>query len=163
MSKSRGSTPPTDATDYEVGYGRPPQGTRFQPGRSGNPRCRPRKPKTVGALLQQGLSRRVEIKENGCTRRRSAEEIVVMQLINKAAKGELGATKLLFYLKKLYEDSPEDHLDPVDLQADKELLDAFLARQKVGEAVPEAPVEQNCKERAQAPADDVAERGGEDE
>src|SRR5439155_2145375 len=32
---------PADA-DYEVGYGRPPKPSRFQKGRSGNPRGRPR-------------------------------------------------------------------------------------------------------------------------
>ncbi|MBV1704246.1 MAG: hypothetical protein KGQ28_05510 [Hyphomicrobiales bacterium] len=34
--------PPGPAPGYEVGYGRPPHATRFQPGRSGNPAGRPR-------------------------------------------------------------------------------------------------------------------------
>ena len=32
----------TQARQYEVGYGKPPQATRFQPGKSGNPKGRPK-------------------------------------------------------------------------------------------------------------------------
>jgi hypothetical protein len=34
--------PPSTHLDYEVGYGKPPVATRFEHGRSGNPRGRPR-------------------------------------------------------------------------------------------------------------------------
>jgi len=34
--------PPSEATAYEVGYGKPPMGSRFAPGQSGNPRGRPK-------------------------------------------------------------------------------------------------------------------------
>lgn len=94
--------PPSQPPDYEVGYGRPPKSTRFQPGRSGNPRGRPRKQDTVGALLQRVLSRRVKIQENGVTRSRSVKEIALTQLANKAAKGDLRAMKLLFDLMDRY-------------------------------------------------------------
>ena len=87
---------PSQPPDYKVGYGRPPESTRFQPGRSGNPSGRPRKQKTAGALLQQALSRRVRIQENGVTKWLSVKEIALTQLVNKAAKGDLRATKLLF-------------------------------------------------------------------
>jgi hypothetical protein len=99
MSKSRR---PPQTTDYEVGYGRPPKNTRFQPGRSGNPRGRPRKQETVSALLQQALSRRVKIQENGVTRWLSIKEIALMQLANKVAKGDLRAFKLLIDLIERY-------------------------------------------------------------
>ena len=33
---------PEEAPTYEVGYGKPPQATRFQPGKSGNPKGRPK-------------------------------------------------------------------------------------------------------------------------
>lgn len=93
---------PSQPPDYEVGYGRPPESTRFQPGRSGNPRGRPRKQMTAGALLQQALSRRVRIQENGVTKSLSVKEIALTQLVNKAAKGDLRAMKLLFDLIERY-------------------------------------------------------------
>jgi hypothetical protein len=91
--------------DYEVGYGRPPKGTRFQPGRSGNPRGRPRNQKTTGALLQQAVSRKIRIQENGVTKYLTTEQVALRQLANKAAKGDLRATKLLFDLKDRYQGS----------------------------------------------------------
>ncbi|CAJ0849416.1 hypothetical protein AMST5_00122 [freshwater sediment metagenome] len=159
MSKSRR---PSQPSGYEVGYGRPPQSTRFQPGCSGNPRGRPRKAKTVGALLQQGLSRRVEISENGRTRSLSAEEIIVKQLINKAAKGDLRAAKMLFDLKDRYQDSPQEHLDPIDLQANQEIIDAFVAKLGAGEPAPDSPAEPEAGRVVAPPAAGAPESDGEE-
>ena len=94
---------PSHPTDYEVGYGRPPESTRFQPGRSGNPKGRPRQQRTVGALLQQALSKKVKIQENGVTKYLTTEQVALMQLANKAAKGDLRAMKLVFDLKDRYQ------------------------------------------------------------
>ena len=41
---------PPPARSYEVGYGKPPQGSRFSPGTSGNPRGRPRGSKNRNKL-----------------------------------------------------------------------------------------------------------------
>jgi hypothetical protein len=105
MGKWRGSS---QSTGYKVGYGRPPESTRFQPGRSGNPKGRPRQQKTTGALLQQALSRRVKIQQNGRTKSLSTEEVALRQLINKAAKGDLRATKMLFDLKDRHQESSRE-------------------------------------------------------
>nr|WP_306262013.1 DUF5681 domain-containing protein [Pararhizobium sp. IMCC21322] len=40
-SKSLGTRLPDNA-DYEVGYAKPPQSSRFKPGMSGNPKGRPK-------------------------------------------------------------------------------------------------------------------------
>lgn len=48
QTKARARRPP--ASDYEVGYGKPPQQTRFKPGQSGNPRGRPKGAKAKPAL-----------------------------------------------------------------------------------------------------------------
>lgn len=93
---------PPQPPDYEVGYGRPPASKRFQPGRSGNPGGRPRKQKTIGALLEQALSKRVRIQENGVTKWLSMKEIALAQLINNAAKGDLRAMKRLISLIERY-------------------------------------------------------------
>ena len=40
-----------EAADYVVGYGRPPKATQFAPGKSGNPRGRPKGSRTLKLLL----------------------------------------------------------------------------------------------------------------
>src|SRR6185437_10919636 len=50
-----------DATDYVVGYGRPPRATQFAAGKSGNPRGRPKGSRTVGAILQDILSQKIAV------------------------------------------------------------------------------------------------------
>jgi hypothetical protein len=44
------------SSPYKVGYGRPPKATQFKPGKSGNPKGRPKGPKSVGAVLQDNPS-----------------------------------------------------------------------------------------------------------
>jgi hypothetical protein len=51
-----------------VGYGRPPAHSRFRPGRSGNPKGRPKGSRSAKALLDQALSAPVTIMEGGAIR-----------------------------------------------------------------------------------------------
>jgi len=51
--------------DYKVGYGRPPIGSRFKKGQSGNPKGRPKHPATIAEALNREFSKMVKIRENG--------------------------------------------------------------------------------------------------
>ena len=86
-SKSRG-----------VGYGSPPRHTRFKPGRSGNPKGRPKGSKNVATLLERALTERVIITENGKRRSISKLEASFKQLVNLAASGDLAAMRQLYTL-----------------------------------------------------------------
>ena len=46
---------PKSLGDYEVGYGRPPTATRFQPGQSGNPKGRAKAARNVKTLAEEAL------------------------------------------------------------------------------------------------------------
>ncbi len=131
---------PPGTKDYVVGYGRPPEATRFQPGRSGNPKGRPRKPKTVAAVIEEALAKRVKVQENGRSRSLSAEQVIVRRLVHDAARGDSRAVRMLFTLRARYGDSPAESIEPRDLEADQEILDAYLKRRDVGqfEQSPEA-------------------------
>lgn len=135
MSKSQRP----EATDYAVGYGRPPRETRFQPGRSGNPTGRPRKRKTVGAVIEEALARRIKVQENGRSRSLSAEEIIVTRLTHNAARGDLRAVKMLYSLRAGYRESPAESIEPSDLQADKDILDAYVKRQNAASEIHRSP------------------------
>lgn len=74
-----------------VGYRKPPQRSRFQPGRSGNPKGRPKGSLNVATVLAKTLREKVMISENGRRRKITKLEAYLKQLVNKAASGDLRA------------------------------------------------------------------------
>src|SRR5260370_33301749 len=81
--------------DYEIGYGRPPVGSRFKKGNNANPRGRPRKSKDLAAMLKRALDTPVVVVEDGARRTLTKREIVIAQLVDKCAGADLRATKIL--------------------------------------------------------------------
>jgi hypothetical protein len=81
--------------DYEVGYGKPPRHTRFDPGRSGNPRGRPRGKKNLSTLLSDALDEPVIVVENGRRRTITKRGAIIKQLVNRSAQADLKATQIL--------------------------------------------------------------------
>jgi hypothetical protein len=94
--------------NYNVGYGRPPLASRFQPGRSGNPAGRPKGSRSLSTVLAAALSERVTVTENGRRRSLTKFEAAAKQLANKAAGGDRHAIKLaldLLHLTELRDDA----------------------------------------------------------
>jgi hypothetical protein len=72
-------TSPHDA--YELGYGRPPQETRWKRGQSGNAGPKKRKPSVATVeIIDRLFSEPVEIVENGVGRKVSTLEAILMRL-----------------------------------------------------------------------------------
>jgi hypothetical protein len=74
-----------DDNDEKVGYGRPPQATRFKKGQSGNPKGRPRKRDGVELDLNR-LLKPVVVTIGGQPREMQPKEIELRQLLDKAIK-----------------------------------------------------------------------------
>lgn len=74
--------------EYEVGYGRPPQHSRFKPGQSGNPRGRPKGHQNIKTVLEALLDQKVTVTENGRPKRMTKRELMFAGAINRAAKGD---------------------------------------------------------------------------
>jgi hypothetical protein len=84
--------------NYDVGYGRPPEHSKWKKGQSGNPKKRrKRQPKSVATMVDKFFAREVDVVENGVSLRRTAFEIICLQLCNKAIAGN---TRALNVLKK---------------------------------------------------------------
>jgi hypothetical protein len=94
--------------DYEVGYGRPPKETRFTPGKSGNPKGRPKRKRSLAADLRKEVERMVEVVENGKERRVSIQAAVMRRLVNDAiGRGNMAAMRALLGLLILVDPTVE--------------------------------------------------------
>ena len=80
---------------YEIGYGKPPCHTRFQKGRSGNPKGRRRGSKNQATLLMEALHEPVIISENGHRKKITKQQVIIKQIVNKAASGDHRSIQLL--------------------------------------------------------------------
>jgi hypothetical protein len=114
----------TGRRDYEVGYGRPPTHTRFRPGRSGNPKGRPKGAKNETTILQEIMNRPIEIREAGRLRKISVLAAILLKFAENALKGDpRSATFLLNRYGLTERNAPQpDGLD----QDDRELLDSYV-------------------------------------
>lgn len=85
--------------DYKIGFGKPPEGKRFKPGQSGNPRGRPpRATNPLGEIVKEVLDGSMAFREKGHARTASRREIAIRVQIEQALKGNVRAAELL--LKK---------------------------------------------------------------
>lgn len=75
-----------------VGYGRPPKGSRFQKGQSGNPRGRPRGRKRT-LPHDHVLGQMVTVREDGKERRVTAAEAFLLHLTKRGLEGDSGAAR----------------------------------------------------------------------
>lgn len=109
---------------YGVGYRRPPKATRFQKGRSGNPKGRPKKTKSFMSLLAEALDERVWINEGGRRKSISKRQALAKQFANKGAGGDIKAVKMLIELSSVLEQEHEvgyrDNRSPAELKAARE-------------------------------------------
>jgi Family of unknown function (DUF5681) len=95
MPDRKSAKPP----DYVVGYRRPPKASQFMPGKSGNPKGRPKGSRPVGAVLQDIIRQKVAVTENGKTRRIPVIEVMFRRLANDAMWSDPRAMKLLLSLR----------------------------------------------------------------
>jgi hypothetical protein len=73
---------------YEVGYGKPPTHTQFQPGQSGNPAGRRKGVRNLKTDVKRTLATPVKVKEGGRTRTRSTQEAALMLVREKALRSD---------------------------------------------------------------------------
>jgi hypothetical protein len=116
-----------ESAEEAVGFGRPPKATQFKPGKSGNPKGRPKGARSVAAVLQDVIQQKVPVTENGATRRVPALEVMLRRLANDAMRNDPRALKLLLSLVDRYGESSKlelqlEHL----LRDDQAILEQYL-------------------------------------
>jgi hypothetical protein len=112
--------------DYSVGYGRPPESTRFRKGRSGNPAGKSPGRKNLKTELLEELSHKVPVSENGKRRLMSRQTIILKRLVADASKGDAKARDQLLRLIGQIEAAPQlETVNAVGAAKDAEILARF--------------------------------------
>ena len=129
-----------DDLEYEVGYRKPPKAFQFQQGRSGNPSGRPGKPLGFSDRLAKTARQRVRVNGNNGPQYITKEDAICMQLVNKAAGGDLKAIDLYIKFRMINTPGmvkPED-MDAMASSAKAKLFEMFEARDgSLAEGAPE--------------------------
>ena len=84
--------------DYKVGRGKPPKHCQFTKGQSGHPQGRPKGSKSLKAMLQEVLSKPVQVTVGGKVVKMPIIKAVVISLTNKGLKGDVKAIECLLKL-----------------------------------------------------------------
>jgi Family of unknown function (DUF5681) len=115
--------------DYQVGYGKPPRHTRFQRGQSGNPRGRPAGSRNFGTLVSGALNELVIVVEDGGRRKITKREAIVKQLVNRSAKADWRAIKILLDIVREIEGRVEPETAESSFDAgDENVIEHIKAR-----------------------------------
>jgi len=81
---------------YEIGYGKPPENTRFQKGNKYHLKRRSRrKPRDVAAIINDTSKTPVEYREGGRTRKATWSELSFRALVRRAVSGNLKSMEMV--------------------------------------------------------------------
>jgi hypothetical protein len=112
--------------DYEVGYGRPPQETRWQKGQSGNPKGRPpRRARTVTEIYAEVANELIEVTENGHKKLITKVEAMIRREANESLSQNQKARKE--FLTQVRQAERQEDTDE-DFEQEKVLQASMLER-----------------------------------
>ena len=130
MVDEQKTTDPASEGSDEVGYGKPPKRTRFQPGQSGNPRGRPKGTKNLKTDLMEELSEKIVIRERDRSQKVSKQRALLKSVVNRAIQGDARAIGIALSTMMRLLDTGEGApvAEEALLDDELEILKAYTAR-----------------------------------
>ena len=125
------------AKPYGVGYGRPPNHTRFQQGTSGNPAGRPKKSRNAKTIIRRVLDSTVTVREGDRKRTVSKLEGIIIRQVDAALKADSKASLAVLRMmaqvglldtNEITEDGPQ--LSATEREIVDEMFETRAARRK---------------------------------
>jgi Family of unknown function (DUF5681) len=110
---------------YRIGYGNPPQHSRFKPGASGNPTGKRKGARNLSSDVKRALLVPVKLKDRGKSRKISTQEAALMRLREKALQGDQRSLDRLLELARLFNNDPNARSDSGSAPEDEEILAAY--------------------------------------
>jgi hypothetical protein len=87
-------------SSYNVGYKKPPKQYAFKPGRSGNPKGRPKyNPAGLAESISNALAKFVKYREQGRIKAATRYELAIKILIDRAVKGNVANAELILKIR----------------------------------------------------------------
>jgi hypothetical protein len=86
-------------SDYKIGYGNPPKGSRFRAGNNANPKGRPKlKPLALAKTMQEFQGQLSRYTESGRTKAARRQDLMSKKVVNDAVKGDVKSAEMLLTL-----------------------------------------------------------------
>jgi hypothetical protein len=119
----------SETHDNAGGYKRPPRGSRFKPGRSGNPKGRPKGARNLKTDLTALMKQRVAIREDGELRHVSRQEAMLLSLFEKAVRGDVKASAQIFAMLMKLDNQGAPPSEPAAVtDNDRAIVEGFFRR-----------------------------------
>lgn len=118
---------------YDVGYKKPPQHGQFKPGRSGNPKGRPKGSRSFSAHANDILSETIIMREGDQSRRITKREALLRKTLRDALEGDYRARQFYHMLALQFDQENRTKSDLPDQAAvsdeDQAIIAAFRLNQ----------------------------------
>jgi hypothetical protein len=103
---------PKPTGQYKVGYGKPPEHTRFRPGHSGNPAGGKKGQPTPNEIFMKEAARLVKVKRGDTVETITKHEAIVRRLLHVAMEGDIAAARLV--IAALAQSAPDPSSTPAE-------------------------------------------------
>jgi hypothetical protein len=113
----------------KIGYAKPPKQSQFVKGQSGNPNGRPKGSQNLATLLRKIMRQLVKVTENGRSLEMSKGQAILVQLTNKALRGDIQAIHEFRHWNQWFEDSTKVSIpSPISNDDDSTVIASILER-----------------------------------